>query len=52
MSSRSIVIGSFLFCLAAACVAPFLGKQIDFGVEQHRMIFFEWRLPRTLLGLG
>ena len=52
MSSRRILLGSLLFCVAGVAVAPFLGESIDFSLEEHRMIFFELRLPRALLGMA
>ena len=50
--SRAILLGSGLFCVVGVAMAPFLGKAIDFSLEQHRLIFFDWRLPRALLGLA
>jgi iron complex transport system permease protein len=48
--SRAILLGAAAFAVLAAFVSPFLGPRIDFETEKY--IFFELRLPRTLLGLG
>jgi iron complex transport system permease protein len=50
--AKAILLGAALFAVAAALLAPFLGRSIDFASEEGRFIFFELRLPRALLGLG
>ncbi len=50
--SRAILLGSGLFCVVGVAIAPFLGESIDFSLERDRLIFFDWRLPRALLGLA
>jgi iron complex transport system permease protein len=46
------VIGAALLFVAGGALAPFLGQAIDFSLERDRLIFFELRLPRALLGLA
>jgi ABC-type Fe3+-siderophore transport system permease subunit len=48
--AQAILLGAAAFAGVAACVSPFLGPRIDF--ETEKFIFYELRLPRTLLGLG
>jgi iron complex transport system permease protein len=48
--AQAILLGAAAFGVVAAFVSPFLGPRIDF--EADRFIFFELRLPRTLLALG
>ncbi len=48
--SQAILLGAAAFAVVAAFVSPFLGPRIDF--ETEKFIFFQLRLPRTLLGLG
>jgi iron complex transport system permease protein len=50
--AQAILLGAAAFAVAAAAVSPFLGEAIDFSTENGRFIFYELRLPRTLLGLG
>jgi iron complex transport system permease protein len=51
MSSRIFSAAALVFVLGGA-LAPFLGDAIDFSLERDRLIFFELRLPRALLGLA
>ncbi|MHC4225298.1 MAG: iron chelate uptake ABC transporter family permease subunit, partial [Planctomycetota bacterium] len=32
-------------------MAPLLGERLDFSDAEHRFIFWELRLPRTIMGL-
>ena len=49
--SRRILLFAALLFLGGGALAPFLGESIDFGWARDRAIFFDWRLPRALLGL-
>jgi iron complex transport system permease protein len=50
--SLAILLVAASFAAVAAALSPFLGEAIDFSSEKGRFIFFQLRLPRTLLGLG
>ncbi|HEX5136235.1 MAG TPA: iron ABC transporter permease [Planctomycetota bacterium] len=50
--AQAILLGAALFAAVAALLSPFLGQSIDFGTGEGRFIFWELRLPRSLLGLG
>jgi len=49
--SRRILLFAALLFLGGGALAPFLGESIDFSWARDRAIFFDWRLPRALLGL-
>ncbi len=50
--AQAVLLGAAVFAAAAGLLSPFLGAKIDFSTVEGRFIFFDLRLPRTLLGLG
>jgi iron complex transport system permease protein len=48
---RHVLHGALVFCLVAVAVAPLLGERLDLSDAEHRFIFWELRLPRTIMGL-